>query len=168
MHIFIMSVTYLQRAEKIQWKLEEELISGSLPYQPLFTWCSHLKMAKVKNPVSLSKTSFSPLKFFKHIFSISVTNLRSVEKSKSSKRSWFHKICTVNHYLLGAVVEKMAKLVSLSNNIFSASNFFMHIFIMSVTYLQSAEKIQRKLLGVDFTKYALSTIIYLMQSSENG
>ena len=27
-------------------------------------------------------------------------------------------------------------------NIFSASNFFMHIFNMSVTYLQSVEKIQ--------------------------
>ena len=42
----------------------------------------------------------------------------------------------------------MAKLknpVSLSKNNFSASNFFMHIFIMSVTYLQSAEKIQWKL-----------------------
>ena len=45
----------------------------------------------------------------------------------------------------------------------------MHIFNMSVTYLQSAEKIQWKLLrGIDFTKYALSSIIYLMQSSENG
>ena len=32
--------------------------------------------------------------------------------------------------------------VSLSKNIFSASNFFMHIFNMSVTYLQSVEKIQ--------------------------
>ena len=33
----------------------------------------------------------------------------------------------------------------MSKNIFSASNFFIHIFIMSVTYLQSAEKIQLKL-----------------------
>ena len=48
MHIFSMSVTYLQSAEKIQWKLQEELISLSMPYQPLFTWHSHLKMAKVK------------------------------------------------------------------------------------------------------------------------
>ena len=37
MHIFIMSVTYLQSDEKIQWKLLEELISQSMPYQPLFT-----------------------------------------------------------------------------------------------------------------------------------
>ena len=47
-----------------------------------------------------------------------------------------------------AVVEKMAKLknlLSLWKNIFSASNFFMHIFIMSVTYLQSVENIQWKL-----------------------
>ena len=41
---------------------------------------------------------------------------------------------------------KMAKLKSLSKNIFSASNCFMHFFIMSETYLQSAKKIQWKLL----------------------
>ena len=33
MHIFIMSVTYLQSAETIQWKLLEEFISQSMPYQ---------------------------------------------------------------------------------------------------------------------------------------
>ena len=48
MHIFIMSVTYLQSAEKIQWKLQEELISQSMLFQPLFTWHSHPKMAKLK------------------------------------------------------------------------------------------------------------------------
>ena len=37
MHIFNMCVTYLQNAEKIQWKLLEELISQSVLYQPLFT-----------------------------------------------------------------------------------------------------------------------------------
>ena len=37
----------------------------------------------------------------------------------------------------------------------------MHIFNMSVTYLQIVKKIQWKLVrGVDFTKYALPTIIY--------
>ena len=45
MHIFIMAVTYLQSAEKIKWKFLEELISQSMPYQPLFIWCSHPKMA---------------------------------------------------------------------------------------------------------------------------
>ena len=35
--------------------------------------------------------------------------------------------------------------VSLSKNIFSAQNFFMHISSMSVTYMQSIEKIQWKL-----------------------
>ena len=34
------------------------------------------------------------------------------------------------------------KLGSKSKNTFSASNFFMHIFNMFVTYLQSVEKIQ--------------------------
>ena len=51
----------------------------------------------------------------------------------------------IQHYLLGAVIEKMAKLKVLlvcQKNNFSVSNVFMHIFIMSVTYLQSAEKIQ--------------------------
>ena len=38
----------------------------------------------------------------------------------------------------------MAKLKTLKTS-FSASNFFMHIFNISVTYLQSVEKIQRKL-----------------------
>ena len=33
MHIFIMYVTYLQSAEKIQWKLYEELISQSMSYR---------------------------------------------------------------------------------------------------------------------------------------
>ena len=42
----------------------------------------------------------------------------------------------------------MAKLKTLSicQKSFSASNFFMHIFNISVTYLQSAEKFQWKLL----------------------
>ena len=50
-----------------------------------------------------------------------------------------------NHYFLGAVVQVsyVKNPVSLSKNIFSASNFFMHIFNMSVIYLQSVEKIQR-------------------------
>ena len=36
MHVFIMSVTYLQSAEKIQWKLQEELISQSMPYTIIY------------------------------------------------------------------------------------------------------------------------------------
>ena len=48
MHIFVISVSYLQSAEKIQWKLLEELISQSMSYQPFSTWCSHPKMAKLK------------------------------------------------------------------------------------------------------------------------
>ena len=41
----------------------------------------------------------------------------------------------------------------------------MHILNMSITYLQSVEKIRKALRGADFTKYALSTIIYYVQSS---
>ena len=43
---------------------------------------------------------------------------------------------------------KMAQLKTIyvcQKILFSASNFFMHIYNMSVTYLQSAEKIQWKL-----------------------
>ena len=50
MHIFIMSVTYLQSAEKIQWKLLEELISQRIPYQPLFTWHSHVCNISANRP----------------------------------------------------------------------------------------------------------------------
>ena len=48
MHIFIMSVTYLQSVEDLQWKFYEELISQSMHYQPLFTRCSRHKVAKLK------------------------------------------------------------------------------------------------------------------------
>ena len=74
MLIFNMSVTYLQNAEKIQWKLYEKLISQSVHYQPLFTRCSCRKMA-----VSLSK-NFSASNFFMHIFNMSVKYLQSVKK----------------------------------------------------------------------------------------
>ena len=52
-----------------------------------------------------------------------------------------------NHYFLEAVVQVgyVKNPVSLSKNIFSASNFFMHVFNMFVTYLQSVKKIQWKL-----------------------
>ena len=36
----------------------------------------------------------------------------------------------------------------------------MHTFYMSVTYLNSIENTSKALRGVDFTKYALATIIY--------
>ena len=67
-----------------------------------------------------------------------------------------------NHYFLGAVVQVgyVKNPVSLSKNIFSASNFFMHIFNMSVTYLQCWKDAMKALRVVYFTKYALSTIIY--------
>lgn len=55
----------------------------------------------------------------------------------------FHKICTINHYLICAMVGKwLCSPANLSKNIFSGSNFIMHIFSLSVTYIQSIEKIQ--------------------------
>ena len=59
----------------------------------------------------------------------------------------FTHYAVLNHYFLGAVVQVgyVKNPVSLSKNIFSASNFFMHIFYMFVTHLQSVKKFQRKL-----------------------
>ena len=59
MHIFNMSVTYLQSVEQIQWKLQEELISQSMHYQPIFTACSYRKMAKLKTLSVCQKMFFS-------------------------------------------------------------------------------------------------------------
>ena len=80
MHIFNMYVTYLQNAEKIQWKLQEELVSQRMPFQTLFTRSSRRKMAEVKNPISLLKNIFSASIFFMHIFNMSVKYLQSVGK----------------------------------------------------------------------------------------
>ena len=80
MHIFSMSVTYLQSAEKIQWKLLEELISQSMHYHPLFTMCSCQKMAEVKNLSSCRINIFSASNFFMQIYNISVIYLQSIEK----------------------------------------------------------------------------------------
>ena len=43
-----------------------------------------------------------------HIFNMSVTYLQSVEKIqwKLQEEGWLHKECTINHYLLGAIVGK--------------------------------------------------------------
>ena len=77
----------------------------------------------------------------------------------------FTQYAVSNHYF-SEQLSKLAMLKTLSvcqKIIFSALNFFMHIFNMSVLYLQSVEKIQdpvKALRGVDFTKYALSSIIH--------
>ena len=48
--------------------------------------------------------------------------------SESSKRSWFHKVCTINHYLLDAVIGKLLKdPVTFSKNIFSAGLLYAHL-----------------------------------------
>ena len=80
MHIFNMSVIYLQSVEKIQWKLEEELISQSMHYQLLFTRCSCGKIAKLKTLYVCQKIFFSASNFSMHIFNMSVTYLQSAEK----------------------------------------------------------------------------------------
>ena len=80
MHIFNMSVIYLQIVEKIQWKLYEELISQRMLKQPLFTMSSQQNMAKLKTLSVFQKNNFSASNFFMHIFYRSVTFLQIVEK----------------------------------------------------------------------------------------
>ena len=55
-------------------------------------------MSKLKNAVNLSKIIFSPIKFLKHIFNMSVTCLQSIEKLlKAPGGVGFHKVCNINH-----------------------------------------------------------------------
>ena len=49
-------------------------------------------MSKLKNAVNLSKIIFSPIKFFMHIFNMSVTCLQSIEAPGGVG---FHKVCTI-------------------------------------------------------------------------
>ena len=91
--------------------------------------------------------------------------------SESSMRSGFHKICTINHYLLGAVITKMAKLKTLKfvkKYFFSIKLLQAHLHDICNTSAKCWKDPAKALRGADFTKYALSTIIYLMQSSKNG
>ena len=139
--------------------------SQSMHYQPLhvFTMSSCRDMAKLKTLSVCQKI------FFQHqtsscISSICLQHIYKVLKRSSeiSKRSWFHKVCTVNHYLLGAVVRKWL-LVKIPNNL---SKLFLNIKLL-YAHLQYVCNISAKcwkdlkkaLGGVDFTKYALSVII---------
>ena len=64
----------------------------------------------------------------------------------------------------GWKMSKLKNAVNLSKIIFSQIKFFMHIFNMSVTCLQSIEKNYWKPQEeLDFTKYVLSTIIEYKQ-----
>ena len=45
-----------------------------------------------------------------HIFNMSATYLQSVEKIQwKLEEEIFHKVCTINHYLLGEVIVKSVK-----------------------------------------------------------
>ena len=84
-----------------------------------------------------------------HIYNTSVTYLQSIEKilwklweeliSQNMHSQPLFTSCS--RWKNGSVKNP----VSLSKIFFSASSFFMHIFNISVTHLQSAEKIQWKL-----------------------
>ena len=60
--------------------------------------------------------------------------------NESSRRSWFHNVCTINHCILGAVVEKWLSLKKKTS--VCQKKKFQHqtVFSMSVIFLQSVEK----------------------------
>ena len=84
-----------------------------------------------------------------HIFNMFVAYLQWVKKIQ--EKDWKDLISKSMHYHLlftRCSCQKMARLKTLyvcQKNIFSALNFFMHIFSISVIYLQSTEKIPWKL-----------------------
>ena len=87
-------------------KALREVYFKSMHYQPLFTRCSCLKTAKLKTPsfCPKKKNNISASNLFMPIFNMSATCCKVLKGSnESSKKSWFHKVCTTNHYLLGAV-----------------------------------------------------------------
>ena len=93
--------TYLQSVEKIQRKLQEELVSHTMQYQTIIFSEQLSKLSMLKNPVNLSKNIF---------FSIALL------------QAYLQYVCNI-----------------------------------STTCWKDPMK---ALTGVDFTKYALSTIIY--------
>ena len=109
-----------------------------------------------------SKNIFSASNFFMHIFK-SLQHIFKVLKrsSESSKRSWFHKVCTINHYLLGAVIIKW---LSKKPCKFVKKYFFciklLHAHLQYVCNISSKswKDPMKALRGVYFTMYTLSTI----------
>ena len=79
-------------------------------------------------------------------------------------------LSTIIYYVQLSENGKVKNPVSLSKNIFPASNFFMYIFNMSVIYLQIVEKIQWKLLEelISQSMHYQPLFIIKVQSSENG
>ena len=80
-----------------------------------------------------------------HMFTRSLMCTQNTEEIQL--KLWEELITQSMHYQL-LVFRKCLKFkntVGLSKNIFSSSNFFMHIFNMSVTHMQNIKEIQLKL-----------------------
>ena len=140
MHIFTRSVTCMQNIEGIQRKLWEELITQSMHYQPLFTGCGLQKMSKFKTLSFYQKNIFSASNFFMHMFTRSLVSMQNIEKDPI--KLWEELITQSMHYqplFIKCSCQKTSRVQNsaiLSKNIFSASNFFMHVFNISVTCTQ--------------------------------
>ena len=87
------------------------------------------KVAELKNPVILQQQQQQKKNQHQTSSCRSLIGQQHVYKTlkgftKSSERIWLHKVCTSNHYLQEIVQNP----VILSKNIFSPSDFFMHVY----------------------------------------
>ena len=148
MHIFDMSVTYLQSIKRIHWKLLEELISQSMHY---LYYCKHLT-AKLQSGITLAILTLQPPFSYKtctvwllrcgaNLIKIGQTLLKLQRKDLKMMTEWRKDGKTE-----GRTGWKQYTPLNYVKIIFSALKFFMHIFDMSVTYLQSIKRIHWKLL----------------------
>ena len=140
------------------------MISQSMHYLSLFTMGGCRKMATLKTLSVCQKI------FFQHqssscTSSVCLKHICKVLKrsNESSNMCWFHKVCTIYHYLLCAVVGKW---LSWKPCQFVKINFFSiklpHAHLQYVCNISANcwKDPVKGLRGVDFTKYALSMVIY--------
>ena len=111
---------YLQSLEKIQWKLYE-FVSHTMQYQTIIFSEQLSRLALLKTLSVCRKKNFSI-----NLLHAYLQYVCNISTKCWLKTSWVHKVCPVNHYLLGAVVETW--LSQFVRNIISAPNFFMYIF----------------------------------------
>ena len=88
------------------WKDSMKALRGVDFMKYTLTRSNCRKMAKLKS-LSVHQKIFFSIKLL-HVHLQYVCNISVVLKRStgSSERSWFHKVCTINHYLLDAVIRK--------------------------------------------------------------
>ena len=129
MHILHMSVTYLPSIKYSICALDENwLISKCCKF--------------VKNIFLDIKLLHAHLKY---VCNISAKYQMNILKALGGVDFTKYALFTISQYVEWTEIGKVKNAVNLSKIIFTANNFFMHIFNMSVTYLQSIKRIHLKL-----------------------